>query len=337
MNGGCRVAVAASLCRVVFAMAQIRMSFLPPEHWQDFQDLVLSVSKKEWPEATSSAYGRPGQGQDGIDVLVTHPPSAPIGIQVKKRRLFGADGKLEPGGKLSLAQVKKMVTEAENYHPPLQRLVIATTALTDAGLQKSVETLSADRAREKRFGVSLLFWEDFQRHLYWDSDLQRQYYSEWVEKTLGYTQVKHYLMMLRCAFTRPAFTTPLESEDSGDDMAAAISDTQAAISTGVLKDRRGNIVQRAPLALSNLSDSIRERLELALHALDQARTTYRDGIKDRAISSRAHGVYIENSRGTNDARRVDGLRADALDNLNAVFEAEGIESLPNYLRPQKDR
>jgi hypothetical protein len=314
-------------------MAQVRIGFLPPEFWQDFQELVLSVSKREWPDAKCSALGREGQGQDGIDVLVTHPPDAPIGVQAKKRRLFGADGKAELGGRLTLDEVKTMVAEAEKYRPPLRELVIATTALTDAVLQKSVATLSDNRARKKLFIVHIWFWEDFQRHLNWDSELQRLYYSDWVEKTFGYTQEKHYLMMLRCAFSRPAFTTRLESEDSGDDMAVAISDTQAAINIGVLKDRSGKIIQRAPIALSNLSGGVRERLESALRSLDEARKTYRDGIKSGTIADRRHGVFIEPSRGKNDARRVDSLRADALDHLNAVLETGAIEGLPNYLRP----
>ncbi len=314
-------------------MAQIRISFLPPEYWQDFQQLVLEVAKREWPEAKCSAFGRDGQEQDGIDVLAKRPHGAAIGVQAKKRRLFGADGRVALGGNLSLNQVKAMVKEAEKFKPPLQELIIATTALTDATLQKSLAALNDERAQKGQFTVGIWFWEDFQRHLNWDSELQRLYYGDWVEKTFGYTQENHYLMMLRCAFQRPAFTTRLESEDSGDDMAQAISDTQAAITTGVLKDRRGNVIQRVPIALNQLAGAVRESLEQALHSLDEARKTFRDGVRDGAIEDRRHGVWVSDPRGRDHARNVDRLRADALDQVNRASRSAGIEELGNYRRP----
>lgn len=314
-------------------MPQIRISFLPPEYWQDFQQLVLEVAKREWPEAKCSAFGREGQGQDGIDVLVTRSNGETIGVQAKKRRLFDADGRSALGGNLSPNQVKAMVEEAEKFEPTLHELIIATTALTDATLQKSVTRLSDERRHKGRFTVGIWFWEDFQRHLNWDGELQRLYYGDWVEKTFGYTQEKHYLMMLRCAFNRPAFTTRLEIEDSGDDMAQALSDTQAAITTGILKDRRGNTIQRAPIALNQLTDATRENLEKALRSLDEARKSYRSGVKYGELENRRHDVFTSDSRGRNYAQDVDRLRADALDLVNAALRSANIEELGNYLRP----
>ncbi len=314
-------------------MRQISMSFLPPEHWEDFQEMVLAVAQREWRDAHCSAFGRAGQEQAGIDVLVEQPLKAPIGVQAKKRRLYGAVGESDLTGNLSNGQIQKMIKEAEKFVPPLRELIIATTALTDAKLQNALVSLNIERSSKGVFSVHIWFWEKFQGCLNWDADLQRLYYRDWVEKTFGYSLEKHYLMMLRCALDRPAFTTRLEMEDSGDDMATAISDVEAAIRIGKLEDRRGDLIQRAPIGLDRVSLDARTHLEAALRSLHEARVSFRDAVKRGTLTDQRRGIFLDGAHGREDALLVDSLRAEALDRVNAALATAQLEELPNYLRP----
>lgn len=316
-------------------MKQVCMSFLPPERWEDFQEMVLAVAQREWRNARCSAFGREGQNQAGIDVLVELPPDAPIGVQAKKRRLYGADGKTDLTGTLSISQIRKMVEAAEEFTPALGEFVIATTALPDSALQNELVSLNIDRAKKRAFLVQIWFWDKFQGYLFWDAELQLLYYRDWVQNTFGYSLEKHYLMMVRTALSRPAFTTPLELEDSGDDMTVAISDVQAAIQTGVLKDRAGNFLQRAPIGLDRVTSGARGYLDSALQALHDARLKYRAGVKRGTLADRKRGVFLNGPPGREDARLVDAMRADAIDWINAALKTAELEELPNYLRPSK--
>jgi hypothetical protein len=315
-------------------MSQIQRSFLPPEYWQDFQKIVLSDAERDWSDANCQLYGRDGQAQDGIDVLVTSPSRGIVGIQAKKRRLYDAKGTVKLDGGLTTAEIDAMVTEAEKFKPTLREFIIATAALPDAKLQKHVEELNTLRAKTKKFQVRVRFWDYYQGILSWNSDLQAIYYSEIVEKTLNYQPLLHYLMLVRTAFNRSAFTTRLEVEDSGDDMVQALSDTRAAITTGVLNDRKGRRIGRAPIGVDQFNEVTKANLEEAVRLLDAARQRYRQADKSRALHSNRRGVFLHGLDGKAAEREIDSLRASAVDEVNVALRAAGLEPLSNYLHPQ---
>lgn len=312
-------------------MSQIQLSFLPPEYWQDFQKIVLADAEREWPGAHCESYGREGQAQDGIDVLITSQGSGPIGIQAKKRLLHDAGGSLKLDGGLTVADIDAIIKEAENFKPALIELVIATTALPDTKLQDHVVKLNPGRADAKKFSVRLWFWDHYQSVLNWNADLQAIYYGDVVARTLNYQPQKHYLMLVRTAFNRPAFTTRLGVEDSGDDMVQALTDTRAAISTGTLNDRQGRRVGRAPIGLDGFTEPTRAHLEECVRLLDAARQCYRLASKNRALHPDHRGVFMRGPEGNTAAREIDELRGRALDEANIAFHGAGLKPLENYL------
>jgi hypothetical protein len=315
-------------------MSQIQRSFLPPEYWQDFQKIVLSDAEREWSDANCQLYGREGQAQDGIDVLVTFQTRGSVGIQAKKRRLYDANGVVKLDGGLTTAEIDAMVTEAEKFKPKLSEFIIATTALPDTKLQKHVEELNTLGTKARKFQVRIRFWDYYQGILTWNSDLQAIYYGEVVEKTLNYQPLLHYLMLIRTAFNRPAFTTRLEMEDSGDDMVQALSDTRSAITTGVLNDRKGSRIGRAPIAVDQFNEATKANLEEAVRLLDAARQRYRNADKSGALHSNRRGVFMHGMDGKAVEREIDTLRARAVDEVNVALQAAGLEPLSNHLHPQ---
>lgn len=314
-------------------MSQIQLNFLPPEYWQDFQKIVLADAKGEWPDAVCEIFGRDGQRQDGIDVLVTSDSRGVVGIQAKKRRLNDADGAWRLDGGLKKSDIDKMVTEAEKYKPPLNEFVIVTTALPDAELQKHVSQLNVTRAKQGQFKVRIQFWDHYQSVLNWNSDLQAVYYGDVVARTEDYQPTRHYLMLVRTAFNRAAFTTRLELEDSGGDMVQALEDTRGAIVLGILKDRGGRRIGRSPIGLVGFTDSTAENLEEAVRLLDEARQHYRRATEQGDLSFSSERVCPQGERGRSAARKIDSLRARALDEVNVVLAATDLKPLANYLHP----
>lgn len=311
-------------------MSQIQLSFLPPQYWQDFQEIVLADAQREWPDATCEMYGREGQVQNGIDVLVTDPRRGPIGIQAKKRRLFDAGGTLKLDGGLTTADIDAIITEAEKFSPPLRELVIATTALPDTKLQDHVLKLNFARDKAKKFAVRLQFWDHYQSVLNWNSDLQAIYYDSVVRRN-SVEPEKLYLMMIRTAFSRPAFTTRLEVEDSGDDMVQALADTRAAIVTGILNDRQGRRIGRAPIGLDRFSGATKVNLEEAVRLLDTARQSYRQAARTGALRHDQHGIFLHEREGETTVREIDTLRGRALSAVNVALQSVGLQPLENYL------
>lgn len=312
-------------------MSQIQLSFLPPQYWQDFQALVLADAVREWPDANCQTYGREGQAQDGIDVLVAWPREAPIGIQAKKRRLFTAGGALRLDGGLTTSELDAIITEADKFKPPLRELVIATTALTDTKLQDYLERRNRIRAEARQFTARLWFWDHYESVLNWNADLQAIYYGDVVSRTLGYQPEKHYLMLIRTAFNRPAFTTRLEVEDSGDDMVQALTDTRAAIVTGTLNDRQGRRVGRAPLGIDSFQFATQSNLSEAVRLLDAARQSYRKATKEGGLHSNRHGAFPHGFDIKTVEREIDTLRGHALNEINVALQFGGLKPLNNYL------
>lgn len=120
----------------------------PPKNEDEFEDISLSAVKQRWAGGAFFRNGRRGQGQNGVDIYgQVHDDM--IGIQCKNTI-----------GGVSEKTVLEEVKNAESFVPPLAALYIATTAKRDAKLQEKMRILSVDRARNQKFSVHLLFWDD---------------------------------------------------------------------------------------------------------------------------------------------------------------------------------
>ena len=105
-------------------------------------------------------YGRRGQRQHGVDIVGYRNGSVD--------RIVGIQCKLKGAGKvLEENEVRKEVTKALTFRPPLSEYIIVTTAPDDAKLVTLAIELSgsASVGREKNLKVSILGWGSLEREI----------------------------------------------------------------------------------------------------------------------------------------------------------------------------
>lgn len=108
--------------------------------------------------------GRRGQKQGGVDVFVRSTAGL-IAIQSKRYK----------DGALTLAHIEHEVKLTDESGVPIKRLVIATTASSDARLVPRVLALSAEREALGKFSVEVDFWEEIEAHIKQDPKLLALY------------------------------------------------------------------------------------------------------------------------------------------------------------------
>jgi hypothetical protein len=138
----------------------------PPTSWDEFESIMLAAAKIRWQSSDFYRNGRTGQKQDGIDVW-GHDEDRVIGIQCKNTV-----------GAITLDQIEDEISKAEAFTPQIHRLYIATTAPRDAPLQKAVRDISAERHKNSKFRVEILFWDDVCQDLSKDDDVFFAHYPQ---------------------------------------------------------------------------------------------------------------------------------------------------------------
>ncbi|WP_063712402.1 hypothetical protein [Burkholderia lata] len=129
----------------------------PPKEWGTFEDLCHALFKRVWRDPFAQKNGRRGQAQHGVDVFGSPggDRSSYWGVQCK-----GKD--CNYGSKAEWSEVLLEVAKAEKFSPRLEKWIFATTAPTDALLQKAARELSVARRAEGLFSVDVLGWEEIQ-------------------------------------------------------------------------------------------------------------------------------------------------------------------------------
>jgi predicted GNAT superfamily acetyltransferase len=132
--------------------SRMDLYFPVPHDWQAFERLVQSIAEFRYPDGSVQLYGRQGQSQGGIDVLVDlHGTS--IGIQCKHY----------VAGLKWAALTKECDTAQEHFSAANSRqglttFIAATTAQRDTALQDKLVKLNASSTYT--FQVRVWFWED---------------------------------------------------------------------------------------------------------------------------------------------------------------------------------
>jgi hypothetical protein len=145
----------------------------PPKSWEKFEELCLALFKEIWGDPLALRHGRRGQPQHGVDIYgcVDTSGASFQGVQCK-----GKDANY--GAKASVAELKAELTKADQFDPPLQKWIFATTSPADVKLQTTARKLSEERAKKGRFSVIVLGWEDFQSLLATHPDVLKLFYPE---------------------------------------------------------------------------------------------------------------------------------------------------------------
>lgn len=117
-----------------------------------FEKFALDLWGARYPDSKSTLYGRNGQGQNGVDVVVRSGDRL-IGLQCKAV------------GKLDQITIEAEVDRAKRFTPSISDLVVVTTAPHDAKLVSYVETLTRHHKQSNLFSVSYHGWDDMLRIL----------------------------------------------------------------------------------------------------------------------------------------------------------------------------
>src|SRR5262249_51678309 len=128
----------------MFSLDQLQL--LPPNKWEDLENLVKDLFRAEWRDFHAQRHGRQGQAQQG-EGGVGQPSSVPGwgGVQWKNKDLRAR-------AKLPVKELGEKFRKARSSHPPLGQFIIATTAPQDARLQLEARKITD---RHSRRGGSL--------------------------------------------------------------------------------------------------------------------------------------------------------------------------------------
>ena len=301
----------------------------PPKLWQEFEELTRDVIRFAINDPGAKNYGNPGATQHGVDVYGRQNGSGHlIGIQCKRRGKTDSNGRMLPGG-LTVSELAPEIAKARGFPHALDRYVLATTDSRQTKLQDEEIRLNELQLRSASFTFEVWFWDDFQSYLHKYGQLLQWYYDSILRLNGVYDADRQILYLFHMAFSRPAFSTRMSTEESGPALLDALKDTMTALNTGELRDRetRG-IIRAAPGGIGLLSSPTwRSELEKALRFVAEARRFYKQARDEKKIVEHADGVNVLDGRV---AMGLDKLRGDAIRVLNPVLESAG---LPEVVSP----
>ena len=127
---------------------------------RDFEYLILDCYRALYPEANVSMYGRPGQKQDGIDIVV-QTAAAQWCIQCKNYET------------VSISQINTWINDCTYYEKhPFQKLIIATAAPEDTRI---TDHLLYDI--QQPFQVEYVSWEKICGYIEQFPNIYHAYYG----------------------------------------------------------------------------------------------------------------------------------------------------------------
>ncbi len=265
------------------------LNFLPPQNWQEFEKFVKGVVEVIWKERGWQIYGRHGQAQDGIDIFGYDNNNKFVGIQCKKISQTNSEGEILTASLLKEHLIKKDIEAAKRIKSPaLDRLIFTTTSLRDKKIQ---DIIRKEDNNNTHLAIEIWFWEDFQVLIERNIELMYWYYKDYLEKIQKYNPDIHILTLHKQAFDRPAFQRLIHREESGGDFLQAIKDTQEAIRTGRLYNRRGDLITSSYPTDKLSKVTWKDKFKIIYNELDSIRNLYNEGVKDGRI--REHPTVLE--------------------------------------------
>lgn len=287
-----------------------------PDYWQDFELLTLDICRIKWKDDYAQRNGRQGQPQCGVDVYGYNKNiNEKTGVQCKKRK-NQSKGAEVPSSSLTKNEIDAEIKAMSSFIPKLDRFIIATTAQRDSLLQTYVRELNS---KSTSIEITLWFWDDFVEILNENENLMYRYYSNVLKHRDKYSNKEHYLRMLALAFDRPAIRTPFNIENRATDFIEAMSLLQQAISTGILKDKNGHVVDQVKISSEEIKifKNIKKNLQKIRNKLTEA-------LKNNIIIQ--HQTVIE-IRDHELVQELNELRNIVIAELNKILENNQIDAI----------
>jgi|GEM_PF-474495 len=132
-------------------MSGVAQRHAPPTGDRDFEKLCLLLLRKHWDNPELQLYGRPGQKQDGVDIVDTRGSTEFRGAQCKNH---------DPSVPILPAEIEAEVRKALQFRPRLKRYLILTTAKSSTEAQQKIIELNRKHAAKRLFRIELKGWED---------------------------------------------------------------------------------------------------------------------------------------------------------------------------------
>ena len=147
---------------------------LPPQNWDDFEQLCHSLWTNLLSDPETKMHGRRGQSQNGIDVYGSdfHMGRGQlVGVQCK-----GKDNYLERN--LTEVELREEVGKATLFQPTISKFILATTGKRDVNIQAFTRTVNTENTNNGLFTVSTWSWPDISEEIQSYPTLLRKYYPE---------------------------------------------------------------------------------------------------------------------------------------------------------------
>lgn len=304
-------------------MGQIDQAFFPPRYWQQFEELTLGCFWDFLQDHHANRNGRSGFPQAGVDVY-GHGPDGFTGIQCKQVAASDPNSPALPGGRVTKSQLLAEIAKAETFRPKLDVFILATTGSTNPALQRVVRDLNEQRVPQGGFRVVLWFWEDYLTFLNTSHRLQSWFYSDVLKLMNRNDEDVSILEFFAEVFDRPAFQHPVSIEDPGA-FPQALEDTQTALRTGQLFDRRNRTRIRQSLSWRRLANPAwRDGLSRVDKHLADLRIELLTGMKAGSIVQTGQFMDIRDPQ-TRD--RLERLRQQCVDELNDVLAQAQLDTI----------
>lgn len=303
----------------------MNLAFPPPQRWQDFEELTVTVFRAVFDDPGAQGHGRQGQAQHGVDVFGRERGNGRvIGIQCKQK----AQNPDEPAATLSADQVDHESKNARDFRPSLDYFIMATTGPRDAQLQQRIFCDNEVRDNTGSFPIGLWFWEDFVGFINRHKNVL-DWYTAYAENTYGpELQDRQILNVVRTALSRAAFRTPLQYESSSE-LRQALLDSLRAIDTGLLLDRETRLpICSAPLGLSGLKVDKGGSGAKVVKAVHKARLLLDAAMKNGDIEPCGTCLLVRNPKIASD---IDAQRRLAIKSFNALLTDRKLDPIDSPL------
>lgn len=311
-------------------MGQIAMVLPPPRLWQQFEDLTTDVVRYVYNDKAAKGYGNPGAPQNGVDIYGRENGNGRrIAVQCKRLGKLDVEGRRLPGG-LTSRHLATEISAAKLFPGGIDHYILATTDSREVAIQNEEQRLKEEQIKANSFTFEVWFWDDFLGYLHQYAPLLNWYYEHVLELKGVYNVDHQILYLFHMAFSRPAFTTPLAGEESGKGLFEALQDTETALNTGQLRDRKTKgLLRVAPGGAGMLSNSHwRTEVETALEKVQAARAAYKEAVESEKIIEFPKRVGVADWQV---ARTIDRLRSEAIRTLNAVLRDAGLPEVVSSL------
>lgn len=285
----------------------MHLEFPKPSGWADLENLTVMLAEHQYGAVNVQRYGRPGQSQNGVDVVANT-------LRLQDNVRIGYQCKLVQS--LTQSDVESECSLAKNFTPALDRYVIVTSLPRDAKLQSSVLGIPDTKYG---FPVVIWFWDDLNEKLNRTAEAAQTYFAKIMLEAQPAAAASH-AEALRRALDRKAFQDSIRMERDVGELIEALAATVGFMRTGYLYDNRKNFVESTvpPWKIEDKKYSgFCALFSKDLDALYQLVLSKKDDLRDTTTNA-----------GSLAANEFTFRRSKLLDRANREFDRHGLPAVP---------